>query len=409
MTAPTARQPADDLSDPLVSVIIPARNCETDLREALSWLSHTHGVRYELIVVDDASTDGTARAAEEMGAEVVRLETNVGPAEARNAGAAVARGEYLVFIDADVGVKPDTLGRILQTFWDAPWAAAVFGSYDLSPAAGNVLSQYRNLLHHFVHQTSREEAATFWAGCGAVRADVFRQVGGFDASFDRPSIEDIAFGVRLRQAGYRIRLNKAIQVTHFKRWTLRNILKTDIWYRGVPWTRLILAQSHMPNDLNLKWTQRLSVVLTYALLATALVGAWLVPGLLLLPIALVAGVIAIDYWSNRQRIPTVVRVFGVIAAGGSVGLLTALFHVWALVPLTILAAIVVLNHWLYRFFAHERYFLFAVFVIPMHVLYFAYCGFAFALGVAFHFRDGLQAADASAPPVKRMSRTTATR
>jgi GT2 family glycosyltransferase len=388
MVAPIDPSSGCEQSDPLVSVIMPARNCEADLREALSWLSRTRDVRYEVIVVDDASTDGTARAAAESGARVVRLKTNAGPAVARNAGAAVARGEYLVFIDADVGVKPDTLSRILGTFHDAPQAAAVFGSYDLSPSAGNVLSQYRNLFHHFVHQSSQEQASTFWAGCGAVRADVFRKVGGFDATFERPSIEDIAFGMQLRQAGYQIVLNKAIQVTHFKRWTLRNILKTDVWYRGVPWTRLILAHAHMPNDLNLKRTQRLSVVLTYALLATALVSFLLVPWLLLLPVALLAGLLLIDYWSQSKRIPTVVRVFGVLAAGGSSVLLTTVFHAWVLIPFGLLAAIIILNHWLYRFFARERYLLFAVFVIPMHLLYFAYCGFAFALGAGMHVWGG---------------------
>ena len=55
---------------------------------------------------------------------------------------------------------------------------------------------------------------------------------------------------------------EAIQVTHFKRWTLGSILRTDIWDRGVPWTQLILAHSGMNNDLTLKRTQRVSVLLT---------------------------------------------------------------------------------------------------------------------------------------------------
>ena len=68
-------------------------------------------------------------------------------------------------------------------------AVAVFGSYDLPPRSPNVLSQYRNLFHHFVHQTSNDRATTFWAGCGAVKASAFRAMDGFDAGFKRPLFE----------------------------------------------------------------------------------------------------------------------------------------------------------------------------------------------------------------------------
>ena len=57
---------------------------------------------------------------------------------------------------------------------EEPGIAAVFGSYDDEPGAPNLVSQYRNLLHHFVHQTGRTEASTFWTGCGAVRRDALR-------------------------------------------------------------------------------------------------------------------------------------------------------------------------------------------------------------------------------------------
>ena len=61
----------------------------------------------------------------------------------------------------------------------------------------NFLSQYKNLLHHFVHQGSSSDATTFWAGCAAVDRKVFVDIGGFDAArYDQPSIEDIEMGYR---------------------------------------------------------------------------------------------------------------------------------------------------------------------------------------------------------------------
>ena len=80
----------------------------------------------------------------------------------------------------------------------------------LAPRLQGVVSQYRNLLHHFVHQHGNSEASTFWAGCGAIRRSVFEEMGGFDEQrFPTPSIEDIELGYRLRQAGHRILLDKA--------------------------------------------------------------------------------------------------------------------------------------------------------------------------------------------------------
>jgi hypothetical protein len=72
-----------------------------------------------------------------------------------------------------------------------PDLAAVFGLYDAAPAALRVISQYRNLLHHFVHQNGNPQASTFSAGCGAIRRSVFEQIGGFDEKrFPRSSMPE---------------------------------------------------------------------------------------------------------------------------------------------------------------------------------------------------------------------------
>jgi hypothetical protein len=120
-----------------------------------------------------------------------------------------------------------------------------------------------------VHQTGREEASTFWCGCGAIRRGVFLDVGGFNGGFSDPSIEDIEFGYRLRQSGHRIRLAKDVQVTHLKRWAARLLLRTDVFQRAAPWTRLIIRSRVLPNDLNVGTRSRISVALV-AVLGAAL-------------------------------------------------------------------------------------------------------------------------------------------
>ena len=196
-----------------------------------------------------------------------------GPAHARNRGAAVASGELLVFVDADVRVRPDTLRRLRGALREAPGTAAVFGSYDDRPPAEGVISRYRNLLHHHVHQRHPGEAETFWAGCGAVRRDVFEQVGGFDdRRYRRPQIEDIELGRRLRSLGHRIELRPEIQVTHLKRWSLAGVLRVDFWDRGVAWVQLLLEEGPGATaaTLNLDRTERWCAALV---VGAAIVGA----------------------------------------------------------------------------------------------------------------------------------------
>ena len=79
-------------------------------------------------------------------------------------------------------------------------------------------------------------------------------------------------------------LNKRIQVTHLKRWTLWSIIKTDVFDRGIPWTELMLREGSMPNDLNTKISQRISVVLAYGLLLTLGIGVWQYRHLLWVPL-----------------------------------------------------------------------------------------------------------------------------
>ena len=133
-----------------------------------------------------------------------------------------ASGDVLVFIDADIEIHPDAFSRIRRAFTADPGLAALFGSYDDSPEAEGVVSVFRNLLHHHVHQSAAGPATTFWGGIGAVRRDAFERVGGFDQErFAEPSVEDIELGMRLTAAGAHILLDPDVQGKHLKRWTLR--------------------------------------------------------------------------------------------------------------------------------------------------------------------------------------------
>ncbi len=269
-----------------ISVIVPVLNGGEDLRRCLHALQASDRTADELLVVDDGSTDATPEIAEAAGAIVITVRQGPrGPAFARNLGVSHATGDIVAFVDADVVVKPDALGRIEANFAEEPDLHALFGSYDDSPRGG-LVARYKNLLHHYTHQFGRRDAWTFWAGLGAIRREVFLEVNGFDAeSYARPCIEDIELGVRLKEAGYRIGLRPDVQGTHLKGWTFVGMIRTDIVHRAVPWTTLLLSKAHLPADLNLSWSSRISAGLTLMVLPLLVASLW-APSLFLVTMAI---------------------------------------------------------------------------------------------------------------------------
>lgn len=247
----------------------------------------------EVIVVDDGSCDGSGRVASSLGARVIRHETSLGPAAARNRGAEEARGDVLLFVDADVLVHPDAIDRVRSGFTD-PKRCALVGSYDDDPRERNFASLYMNLRHHHVHHAAAGPITTFWAGCGAVRGAAFRGIGGFDADrFPYPSIEDIELGYRLSAAGDEIALDPNIQGTHLKRWSLLGVIHTDIARRALPWGRLLVRRDAISErELNVSGLERLRALvagLFFAVCVLALtraLPAWAPLALWLLSIAL---------------------------------------------------------------------------------------------------------------------------
>ena len=228
---------------PLVSVIIPAHDAGKSLGACIDALmaSDLPRSQWELVVVDDASADETTDIARRADRLVRISGLPRGPAYARNRGTEAARAPVVAFVDADVCVHRDALRKLLDHLRASPGLVAVFGSYDENPTALAVHSQYRNLLHHYVHQQSGGETGSFWAGIGAIRTSEFLDAGMFDdVRYRSPQIEDVELGYRLRQRGGRILLDPSIRGTHLKGWTIPGIVRTDLMGRGIPWVRLLL-------------------------------------------------------------------------------------------------------------------------------------------------------------------------
>lgn len=436
-----------------VSVVIPVRNAPIELEKCLTALAAGRQKPWECIVVDDASTDATPEVARKLGATVIALEKNAGPAKARNIGARQATGDVVFFIDSDVVAKPDTIERVAEAFDSDPTLDGLIGSYDDQPGSRDFLSQYKNLMHCYVHQNGRRKASTFWSGCGALRRDLFLEMNGFDETYERPCIEDIELGYRLMMQRRNVMLDPGLQVKHLKRWTFWGLIKTDIFDRGIPWTELILRDRHMPDDLNVQISQRVSVAVMFLLVALAFVAAfrhaeyflvptfallflvlghywagftksknatlvssgalavavgqtWLAGFTQLVPLLAVAGLLLIlrhRYQCRSARERTLMRVILGVVIGSCAAF--AIRHL-PLDPLIygcflLLAIAVALNNQFYLFLAEKRGPTFALAAVPFHLLYHLYNGISFIAGTFNHawgriFEKAEAGADASA-------------
>ena len=308
--------PASAASAPTLSMVIPVRDGGEPFARCLDALAASRLRPTETIVVDDASGDDSAERARAMGARVVRLERGAGPAAARNRGARAARGELLFFLDADCAIAPDALERTVARFAAEPGLDALFGSYDDRPAAPGLVSQFRNLYHHWTHQRGNPRARTFWAGCGAIRRARFLALGGFDEHrYRRPSIEDIELGYRLSDAGGSIALDRQVQARHLKRWTLADMVATDVARRGAPWTELLVERRGGAGDLNTGTRQR-------AVVAAGVVGAtaWLAAPWWPWALAVSAAAIVATAVAERDLYALLRRRLGLAGAAGAVPL-----------------------------------------------------------------------------------------
>jgi glycosyltransferase involved in cell wall biosynthesis len=175
---------------PLVSVIIPAYQAEAYLDEALKSVLAQDYDEYEVILVDDGSTDRTAEIAEAHRVRVLR-QANRGPAGARNAGVALARGEFLAILDADDLWPPERLSRQVAHLRENSCDGLVMGLTEAFVTPGQ---------ERPAHYPPIADAGPYpgHPSTMLVRRGIFERVGPFDESL-RLS-EDLDWLARARDA-----------------------------------------------------------------------------------------------------------------------------------------------------------------------------------------------------------------
>lgn len=254
---PSAR-PDDVSPSPLVSVIIPAYNAATTIDLCLDAVAASDYRNFEVLVVFDGPTKQAAEIAASRDVRVIENDRRQGAAYTRNVGAAAARGDIFFFVDADCILNRDAISIALCAI--RAGNHVIFGSYRSETRAKGFFSRFKNYQHHFTHQTGAARQTSFWSGCGAITRQAFDAVSGFDVNLQ--ALEDVEFGYELSRRGYPITLVKNMRAEHLKTYSFSRLIKSDLFARAIPWTRLVLSGRSELGKLNTGKRGKRSVSLT---------------------------------------------------------------------------------------------------------------------------------------------------
>lgn len=244
-----------DTMERSISVIIPNHNGAATIGLCLeAALSSAYG-NFEVIVVDDCSTDDSVKIIGRYPCTLIRLGEHGGASRARNAGARSSTGDILFFTDSDCLLTPEALFRAAGAVAEGGPRVAIGGTYTPLPHDDDFFSTFQSVFINYSETKRTGHPAGQPAGqpdylathALALDASTFRDSGGFREDF-LPIIEDVEFSHRLARSGCTLRMDPGMLVRHIFRFTLRKSLrnayrKTYYWVRYSLENKDLLADS----------------------------------------------------------------------------------------------------------------------------------------------------------------------
>lgn len=219
---------SQNLSLPCVSVVVCSYNGASTLRNCLEGLLELEYPNFEVIVVDDGSTDATSEIASEYGFRVIRTENN-GLSVARNIGMEAANGEIVAYIDDDAYPDPHWLIYLSTAFLNKD-VAGVGGPNIAPPDDGFIADGVSNAPGGPIHVLLSDWEAEHIPGCNmAIRKSYLQEIGGFDSEF-RAAGDDVDVCWRLRERGWKLLFSPGAMVWHHPRKSIRAYWKQQRGY-----------------------------------------------------------------------------------------------------------------------------------------------------------------------------------
>ncbi|MFH1751947.1 MAG: glycosyltransferase [archaeon] len=259
----------------MISIIIPAFNAEKIIGKTIkSLLNQKTRKSFEIVVIDDGSTDGTLNALQKFKSnKKIRVfsQQNSGPAIARNNGVKKASGEIIVFIDSDCVAESNWLEEMVKPFENEK-VAGVQGAYK---------TNQRSLTARFIqveildrYKRMQKSINLDWIGSysAAYRKKPFLLVGGFDPSFKVASGEDPELSFKLNKFGWKLKFNPKAIVYHIHPETLMDYIKTK--FVRAYWS-VNLWKKHPDKAVKDSYTpqiMKLQIIMAYHIIAAIFFG-----------------------------------------------------------------------------------------------------------------------------------------
>ncbi|MCL5024631.1 MAG: glycosyltransferase family 2 protein [Nitrospirae bacterium] len=230
--------------DKLLSVIIPNHNGAATIGKCLEAVCSSRFGSFEVIVVDDCSTDNSVDVIRKFPCTLVQLTEHSGASKARNTGARRAGGEILFFTDADCVVREDTLSSAAEAIAGRE-NVVVGGTYTRLPYDSGFFSSFQSVFVNY-SETKKGHPDYIATHAMAVGSRLFKKSGGFSEDF-LPILEDVEFSHRLRRSGYRLEMQPHILVRHIFNFTLSRSLR-NAFRKSLFWTQYSLGNRDLFGD-----------------------------------------------------------------------------------------------------------------------------------------------------------------
>lgn len=283
-----------------ISVVIPNYNNAGTIGKCLEAAFSSDYRNFEVIVVDDGSTDDSVDLIKRFPCRLIRLERRYGASKARNTGARHSRGEVIFFTDADCLLQHDTLSIINRTLVSLPPSIAnwdkekvvIGGTYARTPYDEGFFSSFQAVFVHYFETKKTENPDYVAAHAMIISPEAFKKNKGFPETF-LPIIEDVEFCHRLRREGYGFLVNPAIQVRHIFNFSLLGSMRNAV-RKTMYWTIYSLKNRDSFYDSGTASTE-LKVNVASFILCAAFAGLFLFSGklslLFMLPPAVLLNII----------------------------------------------------------------------------------------------------------------------
>ncbi|GBD98354.1 poly-beta-1,6-N-acetyl-D-glucosamine synthase [bacterium BMS3Abin07] len=306
--------------DHYISVIIPNHNGEGTIRQCLESAFSSQYDGFEVVVVDDGSTDGSVETIKKFPCKLIRLPERSGASMARNTGAQNSTGDILFFLDSDCVINEDTLGKINSAFNDTCLCVTargqggnnviIGGTYSIAPYDKGFFNTFQSVFINYSETKKADNPDYIASHAMAIDAEAFRTSGGFNEDF-LPIIEDVEFSHRLKKSGYRLIVIPGIEVGHIFNFSFVRSLG-NAFRKSMYWTMYSLKNRDIFSDSGTASVELKINVFTYFLMLLLIV-SWGISKqpvfLSLIPVTALANILL-----NRKLLIAYYRAKGMLFA-----------------------------------------------------------------------------------------------